>query len=540
MFRNLALSLLLTVNAVAFSLSSFAITYVDNGTSTNYTINAGDSLYIAFGTYTGQISGLGSVNAKITVNSGATFQPSGIPNNAVATIDNYGTVIFGYNIRTNTGFTLNNYGIFSVSGNTVIVGNNQTWTNNIGGVMNFFGNVTMNGNVGDVNNTFINYETIHCTGTFQMNSGSAYYNRKDFTITGTFRVNGGTFENTGKMDVTGNILMNNGASVLRNYCRITATPGIDITSGNFYNFSFVWAINSDLTNSANIINAVSNHSTPMIQARNFTLSSGTITGPCLMYFDATTTHTGGIIGIAGPTTDTIKVYDVTRTQPTQIFDVQSGGTRHPNVIYNAWGVPDTSYQWWWGCDYLYRLDIPLAVNWNHFYVYLSDKIPVLDWSADYDPGTVFEIQRSYDGRNFTGIKQVNTEPRRSQYAYHDISVNTSFPIAYYRIMAVEPGGMPKFTQTRSVRFNRKPGSLQIFPNPFSSNFIIDYNAKENEDVTVRIFNASGQQKMVKNISVHRGTNSIEINETANFSKGIYIVQVSNGSSLIASGKIIKQ
>jgi hypothetical protein len=540
MFRNLTLPTFLIVCAFAFSNSSFAITYVDNGSATTYTLNAGDSLYINSGTYTGQINGLGSVNTKITINSGATFQPSGIPNNAICTMNNYGTVIFNYNIRTNTNFTLNNYGIFSVSGSTVVVGNNQTWTNNIGGVMNFFGNVTMNGNVGDVNNTFINYETVNCTGTFQMNSGSAYYNYKDFTVTGTFRVNGGMFENTGKMDVIGNILMNNGASVIRNYCGMTATANIDNTAGNFYNYSFLWAINSTLTNSANITNVVFNHSTPMIQARNFTFTGGSITGPCLMYFDQTTSMTNGIIGVAGNTSDTIKVYDVTRTQPTQIFDVQSGGTRYPNVIYNAWGTPDTSYQWFWGCSFEYLMDIPLAVNWNYFYAYLSDKVPVLNWSADYDEGTLFEIQRSYNGRNFTSIKQIPSQVGRSEHIYSDLSVNTSGGIAYYRILAIELNGSTKFTQIRNVKFNGKPGSLHIFPNPFVNNFVMDYTAKEKQELIIKIFNAAGQQKLLKKVSVHDGSNRIEINEAANFSKGVYIVQISDGTSIIASGKIIKQ
>jgi hypothetical protein len=247
------------------------------------------------------------------------------------------------------------------------------------------------------------------------------------------------------------------------------------------------------------------------------------------------------MGVIGATSDTIKVNDITRTQPTQIFDIQTGGSGiRPNVIYDAWGAPDTSYQWSWGCSFEYLMDVPLAVNWNYFYVYLSDKIPVLNWSADYDPGTVFEIQRSYDGRNFASIKQISSEVGIAQYSYNDNSVNSNLPIAYYRIMAIEPNGFPKFTQIRTVRFNSKPGSLHVFPNPFVNNFVVDYNAKENEDVIVRIFNAAGQQKLIKRISVHNGTNNIVINEAANFSKGVYIVQVSNGTSVISSSKIIKQ
>src|SRR6185503_1769940 len=209
-------------------------------------------------------------------------------------------------------------------------------------------------------------------------------------------------------------------------------------------------------------------------------------------------------------------------------------------IYNAWGAPDPSYEWYWGCSFDYIMDIPLAVNWNYFYVYLSDKTPVLNWSADYDEGTVFEIQRSYDGRNYSSIKQVASEVGRSEYTYNDEQVNSSLPIAYYRILAIEPNGGPKFSQIRNVRFNNKPGTLHIFPNPFVNNFIIDYNAKENENVIIKVFNVAGQQKLAKNVSVHSGTNRIEINEASNLAKGVYIVQVSNGSSILSSGKLIKE
>jgi len=89
MIRNFTLSVILSLCASLFCKFASAITYVNNGTNTNYTLNAGDSLYIASGTYTGTISGLNSVSAKITVSDMAIFQPAGFPNNAVCTMNVY-------------------------------------------------------------------------------------------------------------------------------------------------------------------------------------------------------------------------------------------------------------------------------------------------------------------------------------------------------------------------------------------------------------------------------------------------------------------
>jgi hypothetical protein len=325
-----------------------------------------------------------------------------------------------------------------------------------------------------------------------------------------------------------------------------ASAGITNTSGNFYNYSYLRAINSDIINSANIINVrVINVgaplSRPMIEGRNYFHSgSATMTGPALLYFTGTTSITGGTIGVPGVTTDTIKMNDITRSQPTQILDVQSGGTIYPNVIYNAWGVPDPSYVYLFGCSLEILLQIPLAINWNSFFVNLSDNIPVLNWSAEFGSGTIFRVQRSYDGRNFSTIKDMDYKQGQSEYEYKDRLVNTLAPVVYYRIRANEISGVEKYTQTRTVRFNHKPGSVYTAPNPFTNNFIINYKAAEGETITIRMFNASGQQMLIKNVTVNNGNNTINITEAAQLAKGIYVIQVSKGYNMISSSKIIKQ
>jgi len=549
MFRKLTVSLILTVCAFAVSKISFATTYVYDGINplpNPLALNSGDSLFIATGTYTGNISSFPS-GAKITVSDMAIFQPSNFPNtngnSARGTMWVYGTFTYNTTFVSNTGFTLHNYGIVTI-GNTTMRGNNQTWNNYYGATINFTSSVVMNGDFGN-NNILNNYGTVNSSASFQMNSGSAFNNYKNFNVTGDFLANGGMLMNVGKLEVVGKIDLNSGVSTITNYCRMIASGGIDISNGNMINYSYLWARN-DLglgtirVSSGSLTNVSIWSSTPMIHGRDLIHTGGTITGKGYLYFYGSTTKTGGgITGAPGITSDTLKMNDISRGSTTQFYDAQTP-TVYPNAIYDVWGVPDSTRVYNVACSIEIVLEVPLAINWNSFIVDLTDNIPVLNWSAEFGSGVVFEIQRSYDGRNFSAIKELPYETGQSEYEYKDRMVNTQAPIVYYRIKATEISGIEKYTQTRTVKFSNKPGSIYTAPNPFTNNFVINYKAAEKETITIRMFNVSGQQMLVKNVTVNNGNNNINITEAAQLAKGIYVIQVSKGYNMISSGKIIKQ
>ena len=547
MFRKLTLSLILSVCMLLASNVSYAITITVTGTSnTNYTLNAGDILVIAAGAnYTGTVSGLTANDRTIIVEGGATFQPASLvpTNGVVCTIKNYGTFTYSQPLTTNTNFTLDNYAGGMVNLTTLNTkGKNQTWTNNIGGTINFSGNVLINGGTTeDDNNVFTNYETINALGNFQMNSGSLFYNYKDFNVGGSYKANGGVLMNHGNFVVTGLLDINSGATPITNYCRLQASGGITVST-TLVNYSYVWAKNSEIKVTSGTIEnrKIPEASPPIIHSATYTQSGGFVTGPALMYFNGTTTMTGGNIGVAGVTADTIKVYDITRTQPTQIFDVQLAGTRQPNVIFNAWGVPDSNRVYLTGCSMEIFLEIPLAINWNAFVVDLFDNVPVLNWSAEFTRGTVFEVQRSYDGRNFSPIKTLQYQEGQSHYEYSDVNVSKQADVVYYRIKSTEVGRVEKFTQMRLVRFSHQTGRIYTAPNPFTSNFIISYRAAEKETITIRMFNVSGQLALTKNVTVNSGNNNINITEAAQLARGIYVIQLNKGNNMISSTKVIRQ
>ena len=129
---------------------------------------------------------------------------------------------------------------------------------------------------------------------------------------------------------------------------------------------------------------------------------------------------------------------------------------------------------------------------------------------------------------------------RTDYNYSDILVNAKSPVVYYRIRAIELNGEEKYSPTRIIRFSNKIGfAIQTAPNPFTSNFIISYKAVENEMLT-QMFNVSGQQTFLKNVTGNSGNNSINVTEAEQLTKGIYEIQISKGYNMISSGKLIKQ
>jgi hypothetical protein len=535
MNRNSTLFALISLLASLFCSQSSATTYIDNGSSATYNLNASDSLYIASGTFTGTITGF-DAGAKIAVASGAVFQPVSMPwPNVHGTMYVYGTFKMTSQLHTNTGFILNNYGVVLVTSTTLMSGSGQVWNNYYGALLKLDGDVSMTSD-----NSIINQGTITCGANLTMTGTTTITNKNVITVAGNYLNSGGTFTNQGRFQTTGSITFNSGQAVVYNYCRMIAEGGIHNTTGFVYNYGFMWAKASlglgDIVNSGTFYNGP----IARVQSVNFN-NTGIVNGSGYLYFTGYTTTTNlGTTGVTGITTDTIRIYDVSRTNPSTVYDNQTGIV-YPNAVYQVFTAPDSTNHFVPGCAVELMSEIPLAVNWNYFFVTSPDNVPALNWSAQYDRGSVFEIQRSYDGINFYNIKNMTVENTKSVYNFNDEQVNAKSAVVYYRIKAIEPGGAEKYSETRTVKFSNKTGiTIQIVPNPFTSNINIYYQTTEKVIIAIRVFNLDGQQQLIKNAAVNNGFNSIAVTEIASLAKGMYIVQVSSNNKLISTEKIIKQ
>jgi hypothetical protein len=129
---------------------------------------------------------------------------------------------------------------------------------------------------------------------------------------------------------------------------------------------------------------------------------------------------------------------------------------------------------------------------------------------------------------------------QESYTYEDKSVNTQSAAAYYRIVGLELSGAKSYTEVRVVKFSNKAGvTIQVAPNPFTSQFSINYQSTTHSSITIKLYNMTGQLQNSKTINVTKGYNSIAVTGIASLTKGMYLVQIVSGNELVASEKVVK-
>ncbi|OJY91406.1 MAG: hypothetical protein BGP14_16480 [Sphingobacteriales bacterium 44-15] len=549
-------------------------TYVDNGTSTTYTLQTGDSLYIKQGTFTGNINDWNN-GGKVTVAGGATFKPSGV-NGYRSKYVIYGTAILP-SLQTEKGFSLQNYGVITVNGGTQMNGSAQNWYNYAGGTITFNSSVALNVNGGNISNdgdiiingefninssstvtntrnltissnfnsnggTITNYSDIAVTGDFKFNSNSTIINKKSLTIGGSFSSSNGTVTNEGMFYAKKTITF--GGGTVTNTCRLVADEGITInnSSTKVYNNGILWATSSKNASSFTNSGTIYSSDNGVIKTGSFT-NYGKITGNGFMYITGKSTlGSSASVGQSGTTTDVLKIYTVNRTNTSQVFDDQ-WGTVYANAKYTVIAAPDTVGTSNYSCSVQYVQYVILPVTWDDFTVTVSAGIPVVNWSVRFDEGTTFLVQRSFNGKDFSAVANIPADINQTNYRFNDNTVGSDVSgTIYYRICAAEPDGQLKYSEIRTITLNSTVSlaTLRGLPNPFTGNFTLEYQSAQKGTVTVRVFDVNGQVKLMKQFVVSSGKNAMLVSGTSGWKSGIYMVQVLAENGGIAAGKIIKQ
>lgn len=545
---------LVFISFLAIFPASFlqATNYSNNGGNKSYTLVSGDTLWIQQGTYKGSITL--ADGAVVIVAANVIFTPSAlnlwapagkIINNGLATVGSMG-IGGGFSFENNSSLTINgDMSFYSGTAKTLI--NNAGATIKINGALSANDNTTIN-NFGNIVTTgafslyassavLSNKGSIKIGGSF--NDQGQLINENSIAVAGDFNYWGGGLTNTGQIEPTGNFSIGSGLTYI-NTCRLITKGGIN-NYGTLQNYGLIWAGTSgtssdQFTNSGTFFNAAG----AKLRTANFT-NYGNITGAGYFYATGVTTLGGGAtIGVSGNTTDSIKVYDLTRTNASGIFDNQWGIVQ-PNTKYATFMAPD-SIELYAGCSASFRsssTSVALPVVFNYFYLKTINKQPILYWSAEYEKDMKFIIERSFDGSHFSDIR-TTTSNITATYSFIDETVGSQ-AIAYYRIRGISAkDGSNKTTGIKVFKLADAKAAISVYPNPTRAGVSINYSATSPGTVLVRVQNISGQQMVLKNASVVIGENRIEVVETNNLPTGVYTIDLIKGNEMIASEKFVKQ
>ena len=140
----------------------------------------------------------------------------------------------------------------------------------------------------------------------------------------------------------------------------------------------------------------------------------------------------------------------------------------------------------------------------------------------------FEIQRSYDGVNFTSIGLVKSvQITGSLFDYNFIDPVIANSNNFYRLKIIDQDGKFRISDVIQINNNRFPKFVELLENPAKDHISILINNANRENVSVKLFNSVGQ--LVKSWDSGKINGSVSL--PFNISKptsGLYTLQVSAG------------
>jgi hypothetical protein len=156
----------------------------------------------------------------------------------------------------------------------------------------------------------------------------------------------------------------------------------------------------------------------------------------------------------------------------------------------------------------------LALAITSLKAYQKNNDIQLEWTNASETGVDhYEIEESNDGIHFASTAIVSPTANNgnsTDYNWVDMQVNNG--ISYYRIKSVGYGGEIKYTVVAWVKFAKGLPVFSVYPNPVVGNtFTAEINNLESGSYTLRLYNTTGQQVLVRIIQYSgNATQSIHI------------------------------
>ncbi len=151
---------------------------------------------------------------------------------------------------------------------------------------------------------------------------------------------------------------------------------------------------------------------------------------------------------------------------------------------------------------------------------LVDKNLVqLNWEAfTDDKHDFFEIQKSADGKSFSTIGSVNTQP---PYLFYDR--NAGEGLNHYRIRQVNKNNVEKISSTLKIKVGATY-SVLLYPNPVTDYSTLQISYNKNEKIELQVFRADGRLLHKQSANLYIGDNYIRLN-TSLWDKSMHIVKI---------------
>lgn len=152
---------------------------------------------------------------------------------------------------------------------------------------------------------------------------------------------------------------------------------------------------------------------------------------------------------------------------------------------------------------------------------------LLNWNiANADHFSKFEVERSYDGRNFSTSGTVDYIPGLNGYAFNETA--TMSGDIYYRLKMVDLNGVSKYSRIINVSVPELPVLVSVYPNPAGDYLTVTLHKSNPVSYPVRITDLTGQTVFTSFIPAGEMNYKLPVNK---LTAGLYVLTIKSDSEI---------
>jgi hypothetical protein len=184
----------------------------------------------------------------------------------------------------------------------------------------------------------------------------------------------------------------------------------------------------------------------------------------------------------------------------------------------------------------------LPVKLISFQGNLNNNKIILKWTVGENENTErFEVERSFDGTNFTTIGLVFASEKMGteNYMFYENINNTGK--VYYRLEMIDKNQKADYSKTLvfQVTSNEEKNKLIIINNPVTDKLTCSFQSATKEKAEFKVYDITGRIWIRQSFNIYEGSNLLSLPLPSSFSTGIYIVELANATEHY-SVKFMKQ
>jgi len=173
---------------------------------------------------------------------------------------------------------------------------------------------------------------------------------------------------------------------------------------------------------------------------------------------------------------------------------------------------------------------------------LSDGHALLNWTTNLNNGIdYYEVERSLDGKTFSTIDKVMTQPNGStnaNYAYSDNISSFKLPYVFYRLKIKMSSKAISYSTILRLNLPINKDEVLMYPNPVNDRVQLALSSDRKQELKVMVYDLAGVLIDNREITISKGNNVFSI-DTDKWKPGAYVVQLITPNQTIHR-KLIKQ